>query len=918
MKWKCIFITLIYFYFSAASALTAAFFYNTNPPTELFSFYDIVVVQPYAGLNPADYKNKNLYAYVSLGEFNQKNKSSKEIKSDWIIGKNKTWHSDVMDASNPAWQAYFIHQIVAPLIKLGYHGIFFDTVDSYLLAAKTDAAREKQINGLASIILQIHQQFPDVRFILNRGFEVLPKVKNIVSAFVAESLYKSWDEQSQKYKDVSEKEKNILLAELKKVQADNIPIIIIDYMPISEKQNYLNDANKISADGFIPWVTDHDLNAIGVGDSVILPRRIILIHTDENNDDPYGESSEAFKYLAMPLEYLGYVPTLFRANQALPPGNLTGHYAGVVVWVDASAEKYSQSLREWLVKQKENNIPIAFINDFPFSINSNTAKDFGVIEKEVAPGYGGINISVQSSEMGYETKPQTGAILPGFDVEHPTKILMQISGKNNDKRNVIALTPWGGYALSGYAYLNDVNREVRWNINPITFFQEIFQPNLMPTPDVTTENGDRLMLAQIDGDGFVNRAQFDPDQFASEVIQKQILEYYKIPTSVSVIEGEIRFTGLYPALSPEAKNIARSIFQDPTVEIASHTYSHPFDWRMLEIGKKTSAHTIYNLPIKNYIFNIQREIAGSVDYINERLAPKDKKVKDFFWSGSADPSAKAVGLTYQLNLANINGGQTNISERFPSLTHISPLGIYKDQYFQTYAPIGNEIYYTNGWQGPYYGYENVIQTLKMTNAPLRLKPIDIYYHFFSGERSASLSALKKVYDWALLQSVMNIYVSQYVHKVLDYNQMIIGKTTTGWVIKNNGSLRELRIDKKMGFPDLLKSQNIIGFSDYLNTRYIHLGADTQSNLVFTSTAPTIAYLSNSNARIESWEWKNNFKTIDFTVQSDMPIEINISNRQTCKLFSLLNNKNQQEIIISADSAYHISKPGRYSFEIKCT
>ena len=181
------------------------------------------------------------------------------------------------------------------------------------------------------------------------------------------------------------------------------------------------------------------------------------------------------------------------------------------------------------------------------------------------------------------------------------------------------------------------------------------------------------------------------------------------------------------------------------------------------------------------------------------------------------------------------------------------MGIYKDQYFQTFAPIGNEIYYTNGWQGPYYGYENVIQTFKMTNAPLRLKPIDIYYHFFSGERSASLAALKKVYDWALLQSVINIYVSQYIHKVLDYNQIIIGKTQYGWVIKNKGDLRELRIDKKMGYPDLLKSQNIIGFSDYLNTRYIHLGSETKSKLVLTSTAPTIAYLSNSNARIESWE-----------------------------------------------------------------
>jgi hypothetical protein len=98
-------------------------------------------------------------------------------------------------------------------------------------------------------------------------------------------------------------------------------------------------------------------------------------------------------------------------------------------------------------------------------------------------------------------------------------------------------------------------------------------------PDVTTENGHRLWMAHVDGDGFLNRAELPGTPFASEVIRSQILEKYALPTTVSVIEGEIGPTGLYPHLSPELEAIARAIFKIPTVELASHTYSHPFYWK---------------------------------------------------------------------------------------------------------------------------------------------------------------------------------------------------------------------------------------------------------------------------------------------------------------------------------------------------
>ena len=79
---------------------------------------------------------------------------------------------------------------------------------------------------------------------------------------------------------------------------------------------------------------------------------------------------------------------------------------------------------------------------------------------------------------------------------------------------------------------------------------------------------------------------------------------------------------------------------------------------------------------------------------------------------------------------NMNGGFTTISKAEPSLTLVAPLGIMKGDYYQIYAPMQNENVYTNLWNGPFYGFERVIETFEMTDKPLRFKPVNIYYHAY--------------------------------------------------------------------------------------------------------------------------------------------------------------------------------------------
>jgi hypothetical protein len=67
---------------------------------------------------------------------------------------------------------------------------------------------------------------------------------------------------------------------------------------------------------------------------------------------------------------------------------------------------------------------------------------------------------------------------------------------------------------------------------------------------------------------------------------------------------------------------------------------------------------------------------------------------------------------------------------------------------------------------------------------------------------------------------MNIYASEYVQKVNDFNRTVIARGADGWVVKSGEALRELRVPASLGYPDLAASRGITGFQTRGNERYV--------------------------------------------------------------------------------------------------
>ncbi len=856
-----------------------AFYYGANPPWDELQAFDIVVVDPGHVPDPKlpALAHTRLAAYVALGEVQPSRPYASAIPKAWLRGENKDWGSRLIDQSEPDWPRFFTDNIITPLWNSGYRTFFLDTLDSYQLFAKTPEERARQEAGMVAVINVFKKSYPQAKLIFNRGFEILPRTHAQVEAVVAESLFQGYDAGKASYKTVPDADRLWLLAQLQRARDEfHLPVIAIDYVPSARRGLARETARRIMDLGFIPWVTTPDLATLGVGAIEVMPRRVLVVHSPVK-DEYELRKIDPLRLAAMPLNYLGYVPE-YVDSRHLPEHALAGRYAGVLVWLtnDSDASE-RQKLITWLGRQVEEKIPLSLFNPTDSLLDGPLGKSLGLTIKSPPRTTTPVEIIQQDALMGFERTPR-----PAPDGFFPLSVSqgkpLLTFKRGEDQQVAAALTPWGGYVLAPYGIVTLPGDAVnRWVINPFGFLRESLRLTDMPVPDVTTETGRRLFMVHMDGDGFISRSDLPGHPIAGELVRDRVVNTYPVPMTISVIEAELSPKGLYPGLSSMAEKVARDIFRAPNVAIASHSYSHPFVWRKANAGDLNEG---YNLRLPGYRFDLQREIEGSIHYIRDRLAPPDKKVDMFFWTGDCIPGSDALAWTRKLGVLNLNGGDTLATRSQPTLTQVEGLGIAREGGFQVFAPNQNENVYTNNWQGPFYGFERVIETFEFTETPRRIKPINIYFHTYLTTKRAGMQSLDKVFSYAMAQETTPVFVSDYARKVLDFQHLAVAQTPTGWRVRGASQLRTLRLPVAMGFPDIEKSRAIAGYRTGPNVVYLHLGSDA-AELVMRPAESASPRLVSANARVESFEATAG--GMRWNLAGNVPLKFTLANAQGCRV-----------------------------------
>ena len=733
-------------------------------------------------------------------------------------------------------------QRVGELLTKGYKNFYFSVT-------KNEASFKKYLKSF-------RQKHPESKIALTAPKSLLKKVYPLVDAIVY-------------YNALSTHPK------FQKYLGYGTDIIDIEEVDKEEIASYKSLVKEIEAQHMVPYVTNYSKNIYGLSSKEVIKREIFTI-IDEDKVDRI--ISSAHQYGAMPLEYMGYIQHIHNVSHPLPDvDTFATRYAGVVVWLSTDTSNFRE-LFSWLLAVKKKGIKIAFASNFGFIADGMLLSQFGIETSDGDPQLSNKKkIKYRDPMVGFEVEPQINDSTLYLRPKNPVKEILTYEDEQHDTSTPAAIMPWGGYAVFG-SFLFELDDNNLWVINPFAFFKEALRLKDLPIPDVTTQNGKRLLFTHIDGDGIMNVYESDPQKVSGDMIYSKILKVYKIPHSVSVIGAEISPNGLYPELSKRLMNIAREMYALDNVEPATHTYTHTFKWA--KITKDGDLDPKYRLDPPGYKYSLYNELEAPLLFIKKNLLAKDSKKhpQTVFWSGDCSPRVNALSFIYKHKLLNINGGYTTINNTEPWVTLVSPLGIERGGYYQVYTGAENENVYTNDWLGPFWGFKKVIQTYKRTNEPRRLKPIDVYYHLYSGSKLASINALKYIFDWVIQQDVMPIYTSEYIPKVMDFYEVSLAKEGDTYYISGMRDLKTLRFDTDVAI-DFKNSPTLLGKRRVHTRTYVHLDQNTDHTIVLAPYQKESVYVVSANAQVR--KVKQGKKDVRYFFKSHVDLSLELHIKKGC-------------------------------------
>ena len=622
----------------------------------------------------------------------------------------------------------------------------------------------------------------------------------------------------------------------------------------------------------------------------------------------------------MPLNHLGLVVRYLDANGPLPEPSEMDDVRGVLVWEIAGVDDPGRFL-EWAQGVMDSGRRLIMIGGFGDDDSPPLVKIRDAVGRfwkrlGLREGHAWIPFTY-NSQIVYrdpamvDFERRIDGVLPGYERlnlidgvgQSFLKIRQKGSGKDSD---LVVITPAGGWIASGYLYFHDdATDTTQWYVNPFEFFRRALGTDELPKPDTTTLAGRRIFFSHIDGDGWNNLTEIYPFKnrgiLASEVVKEEIIKAYpELPVTVSPIAGD-----LDPAWHGNRKSlrVAREILALPQVEAGCHTYSHPFDWEFFADGdaeKERPFLKLYSKPwgkpvtlrraadaekrayyqATGYVtprayavepFDLALEVGGAVRFINS-LLPEGKSVQVYQWSGDTSPFPAAIEATRRLGIRNINGGDTRLDRKYPSYSWVSPLGRSIGGQIQVYASNSNENTYTDQWSEQFFGYRHLIRTLDNTEMPLRVKPIGVYYHMYSGQKLSSLNAVRANLDYARSQPIIPITTSRYA-AIADgfYTVRLTRSGKRQWLVEDRQALQTLRFDRAIfSAVDFERSRGVLGQYHFQGSLYIALDSAVAKPVValrdsgesFREPSAEVPYLIGSNWRVWGLQRRRNSFTFD--------------------------------------------------------
>ena len=576
-----------------------------------------------------------------------------------------------------------------------------------------------------------------------------------------------------------------------------------------------------------------------------------------------AESNPVHLRAELILNHLGLLVEHRDVNLPLPDDNAMTRYRGVVVWFSGSTVKRPVAYLRWLKRQIDGGRKVVLL-DWPGQLQDTRGRPAtGAEINLMLEALGMRRLGAFTDESARIEVASKDSSMVEFERKLPPRLehyvhykLVDVSGssylklRRSDRprstSDMVLTTATGGFVARNHVVSEHKlarNFVYQWHIDPFRFFARALDLSHSPRPDFTTLYGSRIFYSHIDGDGLPSISEIDRKSMCGDYSREHLLERYDLPVTASFVVA-----GIQPPPGGVGDRhrlrTARKIARLPNVEVGIHGFAHPMDWRA-----RTQAHCSYDVP--GYKMSAEKEIAYAARFVNQAINPPGKPVMVMLWTGWTNPAEDQIGVAYREGLYNLNGGDPIMDGQFPSYLHLAPPIHQVGKYPQYFTSASNEYILTEEWKAPYHRWANVIQTFRNTDAPRRIYPINVYYHFYIAQKKPAMVAMKRILDWVVRQRTAPLWVSQYVDVVRDFAHMRIGRLpgAESWRVLNSGYCRTVRFDRLDRHLDLSRSRGVLGYSRLpaQGALYVHLDESHDHTIVLSSSIPRRPYLRLSSA-----------------------------------------------------------------------
>jgi hypothetical protein len=611
----------------------------------------------------------------------------------------------------------------------------------------------------------------------------------------------------------------------------------------------------------------------------------VIVGLYNGKDERTLRRTRLHRLAEMPLNHLGLVLMPHDVSDGLPSEEAMRGARGIITWFTDATFSDPQAYLAWLERQLLDGKRLVVLDHLGvdpawgggIALRKQFERVGGLLGLRWEGEWVGLTyatrVVAKDSDM-VEFERSLPTVLRPYRrvsvISPDVRSYLSVRREGRSETDHLVLTgPRGGYVAADYSIYEvpGATDAWFWYLNPFRFFREAFAADEVPKPDTTTMSGRRMFYSHIDGDAWHNISSAEgyigKGKKSAEVIYEQILlKYPDLPVTVAPVTADLD-DDWYG--DEEARELAQRMFALPWVEAGSHTHSHPFAWGFFRNPDprneapylrfypprpgKTQRDSVWDpekvlggLPVKSgseanevegayqrprtYAvrpFNIELEIAGSIKLLNA-LMPAGKRVEIIQWSGDTSPFERVLQLTAAAGVRNINGGEPRMDGPFSSYARVSPLGLRVGKLWQVYSSTSNENIYTDNWRGRFFGFRNLAETLANLETPIRIRPINVYYHFYSAEREEGLSSIRFNLDYARGQEIAPITTSRFAAMVDGfYAARIVKLGERQWRIENRGALETVRFDNAtMLSVDFERSLGVLGQRHSQGSLYVAL------------------------------------------------------------------------------------------------